>query len=178
MSPRNDRVGQTHGVFEVVALFGVKNGVTLWSCICTRCGSTTVRQNRYFRKDRPVPVGCVGCKGENHHKYKGYKGLSGVYLARIENQAKERGYEYSVKPEYLWSLFEEQSKSCYLTNLPISFSDNSASLDRIDNSRGYVCGNVAWCHKEINKMKGTLTLAEFVYYANKVVREPNVKEIK
>ena len=38
----------------------------------------------------------------------------------------------------------------------------SASLDRIDNTKGYVAGNVQWLHKDINWMKGRFTQPRFL----------------
>ncbi len=177
MSKKNNRAGQVHGIFLVVGYGGTRNGATLWECLCTKCGAVSLRQNRYFRKDRAVPQGCVHCKGKHHNLFKGYEEIPGVYLSRIEKQALDRRYLFSVTPKDLWELFLKQERKCYLTGLPLSFKDSSASLDRVDNTKGYEKGNVAWCHKEVNKMKGTLTLREFIYYANKVVKEPNVTEL-
>ena len=38
----------------------------------------------------------------------------------------------------------------------------TASLDRIDSSKGYIKGNVQWVHKEFNKMKLDLLDKEFI----------------
>jgi hypothetical protein len=59
-----------------------------------------------------------------------------------------------------WEIFESQGKRCKLTGwqlamFPTSTSINSqtASLDRIDSTKGYVPGNIQWVHKHINMMK-------------------------
>lgn len=178
MSKRVNRVGQEHGVFKVVELVESDGDQTFWKCICTSCGSTVVRQNRYFRKDRGTPKGCMNCKGSNHWLYKGYEGLNGTYLKRIRDQAKERGHEYLVDPKYLWELYLSQNKKCYITGLDICFGEEqTASLDRIDSSIGYLKGNLAWCHKDINWMKGKFDLEYFTYMCSLVAREPKVPEL-
>lgn len=40
--------------------------------------------------------------------------------------------------------------------------EGTASLDRIDSSRGYVEGNVQWVHKDVNFMKQALSQERFV----------------
>jgi len=38
---------------------------------------------------------------------------------------------------------------------------NTASLDRIDSSKGYESGNIQWVHKQLNNMKQALPENEF-----------------
>jgi hypothetical protein len=67
----------------------------------------------------------------------------------------------NITLEYIWDLLLEQNRKCALTGLPLTFAkdynkstlDQTASLDRIDSSVGYIIGNVQWVHKEINKIK-------------------------
>jgi len=39
---------------------------------------------------------------------------------------------------------------------------NTASLDRIDSSKGYIEGNVQWVHKMVNMSKQQYTQEEFI----------------
>lgn len=39
---------------------------------------------------------------------------------------------------------------------------HTASLDRIDNTKGYIPGNVQWVHKSVNFCKGTLKERYFI----------------
>jgi hypothetical protein len=45
----------------------------------------------------------------------------------------------------------------------------TASLDRIDSSKGYIVGNVQWVHKDINFMKFTFSESRFIDLCKKVV---------
>jgi len=55
-----------------------------------------------------------------------------------------------------------------LSGLDISFTGKTASLDRIDNEKGYVEGNVQWVHKDINNMKHTYPNDYFVNLCQQV----------
>lgn len=46
----------------------------------------------------------------------------------------------------------------------------TASLDRIDSSKGYVIGNVQWVHKTINTMKMDLANSEFIKLCQMVAK--------
>ena len=42
----------------------------------------------------------------------------------------------------------------------------TASLDRIDSTKGYTKNNIQWVHKTINKMKNVLHDEEFIQWCN------------
>ena len=46
--------------------------------------------------------------------------------------------------------------------------DGTASLDRIDSSKGYTKDNVQWVHKDINYIKRDLSDSEFITLCKKV----------
>lgn len=71
-----------------------------------------------------------------------------------------RGIEFAVTIEYLWDLFLRQEKKCVFTGWSIGFNptymdkkSKTASLDRIDSSKGYIEGNLQWVHRIVNKLK-------------------------
>lgn len=45
---------------------------------------------------------------------------------------------------------------------------NSASLDRIDSSKGYSINNVQWVHKDVNFAKQSMTMKDFVQLCDEV----------
>jgi len=49
----------------------------------------------------------------------------------------------------------------------------TASLDRIDSSKGYVKGNLQWVHKDINMMKNHYNQKYFIEICKKVATNAN-----
>lgn len=77
-----------------------------------------------------------------------------------KSRAKKRGLEFNIEREDL-----ELPELCPVFGIPIIpatgyRTDNSPSLDRIDNTKGYVKGNVAVVSWLANCRKGDLTLEQ------------------
>lgn len=75
-----------------------------------------------------------------------------------KSRAKKRGLEFNIDRDDI-----EMPEVCPVFGIPIIpargyRTDNSPSLDRIDNSKGYVKGNVAVISWLANCRKGDLTL--------------------
>lgn len=104
--------------------------------------------------------------------YKGYKQISGAIYASIKSQAKTRQIPFNLSIEYLGDLLESQDYKCKITQVPINLPlsskhpecEKTASLDRIDNSKGYIEGNVQWVHKAVNRIRHTNTLEQLYTY--------------
>lgn len=48
--------------------------------------------------------------------------------------------------------------------------EQTASLDRIDSSKGYIEGNIQWIHKELNWLKNDLDEMVLVDWCEKITR--------
>lgn len=90
---------------------------------------------------------------------------------KFASGAKKRNINFTVSKEYCWELFLKQNKKCALSGLDIEFAttasghnhhETTASLDRIDSSKGYIQGNVQWIHKHINRMKWCFSQEYFI----------------
>ena len=89
------------------------------------------------------------------------------------NRIVTRFKEVNITIQEAWDLFLEQDRKCALTGLDIVFGPrdkggNTASLDRIDSTKGYIKGNVQWVHKDINRMKFDLNQERFIELCKKV----------
>lgn len=135
----------------------------IWTGKC-ECGKEiTFTNQRLASKDFP---GHCGCLKTRPHNFKGYEDITGALWSRLKRGAKQRNYSFLLNIEDAWGLYLKQNKQCALTGLDISFvgeSHNTASLDRIDNDRGYELSNVRWVHRDINKIRVNFT-DDHLYY--------------
>lgn len=91
---------------------------------------------------------------------------------RIKAKAELRHINFNLSIEYLWNLFIAQNKKCAITGDDL-LSIKQASLDRIDNSKGYIENNVQWTTKQANLCKHILSNEELYIFAQKVINHAN-----
>lgn len=77
--------------------------------------------------------------------------------ANLTRGAKDRNLEVTITINDIWNLFIQQSKRCALTGWDVEFvrrkAATTASVDRIDSSKGYTLDNIQIVHKKVNKLK-------------------------
>ena len=100
-----------------------------------------------------------------------YQQISGKYWNRIVYIAGKRNLPITISVEYAWSLFNGK---CALSGRPIRFRElrqqfQTASLDRIDSTKGYIEGNVQWIHKDFQNFKMNRSEKEFVGMCKEIV---------
>lgn len=147
-----------------------------WICKCD-CGRV-VRKSQSHLLHRHTKS-CGKCKptGFAHPRFSGIGALSGDHWWRIKNNAKTRNFSFEITKEYVWDLFVKQGGRCAISGFRIFFQKrnrcwcrSTASLDRIDNRRGYEIGNVQWVHKDINWMKLNFSPKYFLAICKAVCR--------
>jgi hypothetical protein len=93
---------------------------------------------------------------------KDYKSVYYHYLKDVLKRANKTNKSYDLDESYIKELLEiVQNNKCKISNIEIKIYaqkdkkklHNTASLDRIDNSKGYTRGNVQWVCLGINYMK-------------------------
>ena len=88
------------------------------------------------------------------------------HMRRIKNRKRDRGREVDVDKEYLKEVFEQQKGVCIYSGVALEHSSKgksnsltTASVDRIDSSKGYVKGNIQFtsivCNHAKNGMSDT-----------------------
>ena len=184
--PLLDMVGQKFGLLEVVAMeqaakteSGRRSGLYYAVCNCS-CGTTGHPVIPAALK-RGATTSC-GCRrdqyicntGERNSQFKGFKEIRAHFWRGYVVGAAARGLTFDLTMKYAWSLFENQGRCCALSGVPLVFGAGknirtTASLDRLDNSKGYVEGNVQWVHKIVNIMRNTLSVEDFLSWCRKVV---------
>ena len=92
------------------------------------------------------------------------------YLS-LKESSRDRGIEFGMSLTSLKNLY--RAKKCYYTGEPMKLggnNHNSLTLDRVDNNKGYVKGNVVACVKWFNELKGSLTPKEIDILYRKVCK--------
>ena len=95
-------------------------------------------------------------KGSEKDQYSGFR----EFIRRVKN----RKHDYDIDLEFLLELWNKQEGKCAYTNIPMVLPDGkkkgtmfTASLDRIDSSKGYIKENVQYTLTHINLMKSNMT---------------------
>jgi hypothetical protein len=86
------------------------------------------------------------------------------------NGAKDRKLEWDLTPEQVHDLITKNDR-CEISGRKLVLEVNhvdGASIDRIDNNRGYFIDNVQVTSQQINKARGTMTIDEFVEMCRQV----------
>jgi len=150
-----------------------KGGRYNWECIC-ECGTKKVVNTTGLLYGRTTQ--CINCSNkerkygkEKNPNWKGFGEVSGEVLHRVRESTKRKSrlLEIDVDCEYLNTIWLQQNRKCAYTNRPLVLM-KTASLDRIDSSKGYVKGNVEWVHKDVNKAKMELSEKAFIKLCKEV----------
>lgn len=133
-----------------------------WECICD-CGKMVEFTYSQLRKNKSCR--CLQYFNEGN--------ISIACWNTQKRNAAKRKIAHSITIDEAWEIFLAQNKKCYFSGLPIDIKNNfaksgkkakefTASLDRLDNNLGYTKENCVWVHKNINTMKSSLPVDEFV----------------
>jgi len=166
-----DVTNQKFGRLTVIEQDGKKSsGEKLWLCEC-ECGGHKYATSTHLRQGRVHSCGCMAKEnyGEKNPTWKGYKEIGSAFWGGYKRGADQRGFEFDILIKDGWKLFIKQNRKCFYSGKPIEFSKNTnksrhgtASLERMDSSKGYSIDNCVWVHKNINKMKMDLSVEEFI----------------
>jgi hypothetical protein len=102
-------------------------------------------------------------------------------LKTIKQRIKDRPKDFDLTLVYLKEIWDEQEGKCPFTGFDLelrtynakkdkSLHIKSASLDRIDNSKGYVQGNVRWVSVMYNFARNKFSDEDVVEFAQAVVK--------
>ena len=136
-----------------------------WECRCS-CGNLHIVKSPCLRRGEIKSCG----KCLEHYNWQGHGEMSGHYFACVRNNARRRSLTFKLTKKFLWDLFLVQKRLCALSGLTLYFArsygatEQTASLDRIDSSKGYVETNVQWVHKDVNRIKREYSEDQFLKY--------------
>lgn len=171
-----DISGQRFSNLTVLFRSGRKGKRASWECLCD-CGSRVTLGTKELTTGHTKSCGCLrrtpkaratGIIFRNHG--------TGVAFAALY-----RSYRYNArKRKYVFELEEDlfrqltQATCFYCGNTPSSLFKTTNEvyvyngIDRIDNTAGYVVGNVRACCKYCNRAKSDKSEQEFIRWLDKV----------
>lgn len=171
MSTAVDMLGKQVGALTVIGRATSSNSYACWECKCV-CGNIVTARGSNLRVKQQSSCGCIryGNRGHNkNYNWKGYKEIGKQFFNQLTANAKSRGLSCDITIEDIWELYIKQNKYCNLSGLPIQFKKpTTASVDRIDSSKGYTLDNIQLVHKTINIMKMDLPDQDFINLCHKV----------
>jgi hypothetical protein len=193
-------IGSVFGYLTVIEYLGAKNYNNIYLCKCT-CGKTReVKLTGLLTKE----VNNCGCKNfvSKKHANQKYSPEEASYRAKASNyisHAKKRNIEYTLSYDEFISLLKG---NCFYCNKPplnkynarsanrinkknkVQYSVNNAEgyevlyngVDRIDNDKGYIQGNVVSCCTQCNTAKLSSSLDDFKKWIINVYNNLNLKD--
>lgn len=100
------------------------------------------------------------------------------YMKVIRKNSKQRKHDFDVDYEYLKNLWENQLGTCPFTNKPLVLRTHSnkdyiknpymASIDRIDNTKGYIKGNIRFVSLIYNYAKNIFSDEQVIDFCKHV----------
>lgn len=178
-----DITGLRYGRVKVInrnySIKNYKGKYTKWNCICD-CGKEFATEGHSLRSGHTTSCGCFRVEKVQSTCRTGTNNITGRYWGHLLRGAKVRNIPVEINKEYAQKLLELQGFKCNLSGESLICdinntgklrgSDwiNTASLDRIDSTKGYIEGNVQWIHKVVNIMKNKFPQEDFVNYCCKI----------
>jgi hypothetical protein len=160
-----DLIGQTFERLTVIErAINNKNGQTQWLCKCL-CGNKVTIVGYNLTHGKTKSCGCL--HRETMSKSYGEATFNST-ICNYKVKAKKRGHEFSLSDQEIAELMLLPCKYCgkKSSNNTISKSNNGdfqySGIDRIDNTKGYIKGNVAPSCRRCNFGKYTASEDEFL----------------
>lgn len=182
-------VGTKRGRLLIVSMFwrnsgGGLNNMPVFNCECD-CGYNYAIP--YYRLIKMTECAiCNSFTNPAKRKRASYQEIPAQFFGQIKTSAKDRKREYTVSKEYIWNLFISQNRKCALSGIELRFAkriyrrdytNGNASLDRIDNNKGYIEGNIRFVDKNINMIRRRLDDNDFIWFCRQVSEYNKEKDI-
>lgn len=134
-----------------------------WCSKCSACGC----EQAYTRKDHAKQSSvddwlCKKCVSlSKSFSANTHVGAMRRLFNRTRTNAISRGIPFELEEKDLSGCF---TGFCSLTGWEIStdYKNGTASVDRIDSSKGYIRENIQWVHSVVNMMKNKYSQQQFV----------------
>jgi hypothetical protein len=172
--------------------------ITMTNIICAYCGKKLEKKlseiNRQKKRGKKIFYCNRICAGKNNvqhlHKYAGKFNNNLIpnnrsdqytefrwYIKNVIKNSKKKNQGYDIDLKYLKDLWEQQGGICPFTKEKLELRTHttknkshpySASLDRIDNSKGYIKGNVRFVSLIFNYARNTFSDDTVIEFCKKI----------
>jgi len=170
------KVGDVRNGLRILEKIYTNTKVTQLQCLCLHCNNEAIIPYTMFGRQKSC--GCFDHrKNQNHPNFKGYGEIHAGMWKQYYKNATRRGLPFKISLKQGWVLFLKQNRKCALSGIDLQMwpgsgyserSQGTASLDRIDNKKGYTKNNVQWVHKDLNRMKSNFVQEDFTMWCHKV----------
>lgn len=173
----NDLSNQKFGdLTAIVAVGRSPRRSLIWECDCI-CGRTVNRTSDTLRQGKSKSCGCLQYGKQAIEKRSLSQRKTGAAARKeyrhIMQGAKNRGHVFQLSFDQF--LILSKAPCCYCGTshskaIKTKYEEFVANgIDRIDNSLGYIEGNVVSCCKTCNYMKRDLSVSDFLEHVRNVV---------
>lgn len=163
-----DFVGKKFGKLTPLGFSGTKYK-TLLDCNCD-CGNKKIVS---FRDLFYGNIKSCGCYRKERQRPTNISAIRSTFN-KLKKTAKIRNISFNLEPQDIAEAYDKQEKKCFYTGVYVFFTNHlsyarllqNASIDRIDNSKGYTKDNIQIVHKLVNRLRNCLSNEEFINICN------------
>jgi len=173
--PRINLIGKRFESLVIKSRAGHKKNKAMWLCQCD-CGNTTISSGHDLRRNHKKSCGCKFFMRKDDTTC---RSLYGTY----KSLAQKRGHEFSINYD-VFNLLTQQS--CFYCNKKPNKIIKSRKdwypefiyngIDRYDNTKGYIPGNVVSCCGICNRFKSNYTVDIFLNHCQDIINYQNFKK--
>jgi len=142
---------------------------------CPNCHKLKMRGNK-----NPLWSGHGEISGRMWHNIK----LESTEARRSRRYKSHKALPFEITIEYAWELFLKQDRRCSISGELLTMwgkingkYTGTASLDRIDSSKGYIEGNVQWVDKKLQHIKRNMKDEDFIAICKKIAAYQTEKSL-
>lgn len=115
-------------------------------------------------------------KNRINKEYSTIEGFMKTLCYKTRHSSKKRKLPFDLDPDLLLEKWNEQNGLCALSKFPMTHCrgkgelNYNASVDRINNHKGYTKGNTHLVCRAVNRMKSDFSLEEFMALCKGIIK--------
>lgn len=169
-----DETGNRYGKWLVMSRDTASSYTIRWLCKCD-CGNYKSVLGTALRNSTSSSCGC----NKAHTKSRSNKSIYNCFYRSYKNGAASRNYIFNITLEEFLIIINSNCHYCGQTPSDVKFFYSRKGkdethfvlvngVDRVDNNKGYINGNIVPCCKICNSMKSNLTYNDFIDKISKI----------